>query len=416
MIAHIRSRFEALASPHLWIVLFLGFSSGLPLALTGSTLEAWFAVSDKSYTEIGFITLVGTPYVFKFLWAPLVDRYVWPFLGPRRGWMLVTQIALLVGIACMSQMDPINAPLILAGMAVAVAFVSATQDICVDAYRTEILEPEERGLGAAFFVSAYRLALIASTGFALIIADNIGWENTYLIMAGLMTVGIVTTLLAMEPNHEFKHPTRLVDAVIKPFAEFMSRPSAIWLLLIVVFYKFGDAFIAKMTTAFLIKGLGFTLTDVGTVTKIGGWGASITGALLGGWLMLRMRLLHALLIFGFLQAFSNLLFLWLAYVGHDFTAMAITIITENFVGGMGIAAFVALVMSLCHPRYTAAQYALLAALSAVGREMLGPISGMLVDHYGWTVFFTTTFIFSFPGLLFVWLGRKHINGATAEHE
>jgi PAT family beta-lactamase induction signal transducer AmpG len=402
------SVFRHLMNPRLLVVMFLGFSSGLPLALTGSTLEAWFATSDKSYIEIGFITLVGTPYVFKFLWAPLVDRYVWPFLGPRRGWMLVTQLLLLGGIASMAMFDPINTPLLLAGMAISVAFVSATQDIAVDAYRAEILPPEERGMGAAFSVAAYRVALILSTGVALVLADSIGWEQTYMIMAGLMAVGIITTLLCLEPDHFEHRPTTLVDAVVKPFMEFMTRPAAVWLLLIIIFYKFGDAFIMKMQTAFLIRGLGFSLTEVGTVTKIGGWGFSILGAFLGGAIMTRISLFKAMMIFGFFQAFSNLMFLWLAWMGHNFWAMASTILVENFCSGLGIAAFVAFLMSLCDRRYTAFQFAIFSALSAVGREFLGPLSGYLVEYHGWTVFFTMTFIASFPGLIFLWLARNRI--------
>lgn len=405
---------SAIRDTRLWIILFLGFSSGLPLALTGSTLEAWFAVSDKSYTEIGFITLVGTPYVFKFLWAPLIDRYVWPILGRRRGWMLVTQILLLLGIAGMSQCDPRNTPMILALIAVCVAFVSATQDICIDAYRTELIPTEERGLSASFFVGSYRVAMMVSSGLAFILADHIGWETTYLIMAGLMGVGILTTLLSREPSHAVRNPTSLFDAFIQPVTEFMTRPAAIYLLLAVVFYKFGDAFIAKMTSAFFLKGLGFSLTEVGTVTKMGGWIAGLCGAFVGGWLMLRIRLITALIVFGLLQAFSNLLFLWLAYVGHNFTAMAITVVVENFCGGLGISAYVALLMGLCNLRYTATQYALLSALSAVAREFLGPVSGMLVDHYGWLTYFTITFICSFPGLLFVWLARNHLELKAAD--
>ncbi len=402
------SMFRHLMNPRLVVVMFLGFASGLPLALTGSTLEAWFATSDKSYIEIGFITLVGTPYVFKFLWAPLVDRYVWPFLGPRRGWMLVTQLLLLGGIASMAMFDPINTPLLLAAMAVSVAFVSATQDIAVDAYRVEILPAEERGMGAAFSVAAYRVAIILSTGVALIMADNIGWEKTYMIMAGLMAVGIVTTILCLEPEHFDHRPKSLYDAIVPPFLEFIRRPAAIWLLLIIIFYKFGDAFIMKMQTAFLIRGLGFSLTEIGTVTKIGGWGFSILGAFLGGAIMTRISLFKALMIFGFLQAFSNLLFLWLAWVGHNFTVMATTILVENFCSGLGVAAFIAFLMSLCNKRYTAFQFAIFTALSAVAREFLGPLSGYLVEYHGWVTFFITTFVASFPGLIFLWLARKRI--------
>jgi PAT family beta-lactamase induction signal transducer AmpG len=322
--------------------------------------------------------------------------------------MLVTQLLLLGGIASMAMFDPINTPLLLAGMAVCVAFVSATQDIAVDAYRAEILPSEERGMGAAFSVAAYRVALILSTGIALIMADNIGWEMTYIIMAGLMAVGIITTLLCTEPDHSERRPASLYEAIVNPFMEFIRRPAAMWLLLIIIFYKFGDAFIMKMQTAFLIRGLGFSLTEIGTVTKIGGWGFSILGAFLGGAIMTRISLFKALMIFGFLQAFSNLMFLWLAWVGHDFWAMAATILVENFCSGLGIAAFIAFLMSLCDHRYTAFQFAIFTALSAIAREFLGPLSGYLVEYHGWTTFFLTTFIASFPGLIFLWLARDRI--------
>lgn len=403
---------QGLLNTRLLVVLFLGFSSGLPLALTGSTLEAWFAKADKSYLEIGFITLVGTPYVFKFLWAPFIDRYVWPFLGPRRGWMIVTQCTLLAAIMCMSLFDPINTPLLLAALAVTIAFVSATQDIAVDAYRAEILLPEERGMGAAFSVSAYRIAMLVSTGIALIIADQIGFEKTYLIMASLMGVGIITTCLAREPVHEARRPTSLQEAVIGPLVEFLARPQAIALLLVVIFYKFGDAFIAKMTTAFLIKGLDFSLTEIGTVTKMGGIFATILGTVMAGYWMTRWSLVKSLVVFGLFQAFSNCLFLWLAHVGHSFPVMATTILVENLCGGMGTAAFIALLIALCHHRYTAFQFALLSALSAVGREFLGPLAGYMVETWGWTTFFLTTFIMSFPGLMFVWWARDSLNGYT----
>ncbi len=403
-----QTMFRHLMNPRLLTVMFLGFSSGLPLALTGNTLEAWFAVSGKSYIEIGFISLVGTPYVFKFLWAPLVDRYVWPFLGPRRGWMLITQLLLLAGIACMSLFDPINTPLLLAGMAVSVAFVSATQDIAVDAYRTEILPSEERGMGAAFFVAAYRVAMIVSSGMALILADHIGWSITYVIMASLMAVGIITTLLCLEPNHFDHRPKTLFDAIVLPFKEFITRPAAMWLLLILIFYKFGDAFLLRMQTAFLIRGLEFSLTEIGTVTNMGGWAFTILGVFLGGVLMTRITLFKAMIIFGLLQAFSNLLFLWLAWVGHSFPVMVITVLSDSFFGGMGTAAFIAFLMSLCDKRYTAFQFAIFSALASIGREFLGPISGYLVEYHGWVTFFITTFVASFPGLIFLWLARNRV--------
>ncbi|MFA6037711.1 MAG: MFS transporter [Legionellales bacterium] len=391
------------------VMILLGFSSGLPLVITGSTLEAWFAHSGASYTAIGWVTLIGQPYIYKFLWAPLIDRYVWPFLGHRRGWMLVTQLLLLCAIAAMAFFNPINSAWTLCLIAVFAAFVAATQDIAIDAYRAEILKPEERGLGAAVFVGAYRLALVIAGGVALLMADQIGWRDTYLVMAALMAVGIIATVIAREPKHEKGEPQSLAEAFIQPLKEFLTRPMALWLLALIIFYKFGDAFIAKMFSAFLIKGLGFTLTDVGSVLKIGGMAASILGAIVAGFFMLRMRLFTALMTFGILQALSNLMFLVLAIVGKDYTMMAITIVVENFCGGLGTAAFLALLMSLCNPRFTATQFTALAALTAIGRESLGPLAGYIVEHYGFIPFFLTTFIASFPGLIILYLVRNQID-------
>jgi PAT family beta-lactamase induction signal transducer AmpG len=408
-IISLRQSISLLCERRLIVMLLLGFSSGLPLVLTGSTLEAWFAHSGASYTTIGWVTLIGQPYIYKFLWAPLVDRYVWPFLGHRRGWMLVTQLTLLCAIAAMAFFNPINSAVTLCLMAVFAAFVSATQDIAIDAYRAEILKPEERGLGAAVFVGAYRLALVVAGGVALLMADSMGWRDTYIIMAGLMGVGIIATLIAREPQHQKGEPHSLVEAFIQPLKEFLTRPMALWLLALIIFYKFGDAFIAKMFSAFLIKGLGFTLTDVGSVVKIGGMIASIIGAVTAGFFMMRMRLFTALMVFGILQAVSNLMFLVLALVGKDYTMMAITIVVENFCGGLGTAAFLALLMSLCNPRFTATQFTALAALTAVGRESLGPLAGYIVEHYGFIPFFLTTFIASFPGLIILYRVRDEIN-------
>lgn len=408
-ILSLKQTFSVLCERRMMVMILLGFSSGLPLALTGGTLEAWFAHTGASYQTIGWITLVGQPYIYKFLWAPLVDRYVWPFLGHRRGWMLVTQLLLLVGIALMSFFNPLTSAAALAMVAVGVAFVSSTQDIAIDAFRTETLKPEERGLGAAVFIGAYRLALIVSGGIAMLMADRIGWRDTYIIMAGLMAVGVLATVLTQEPLHKKGEPHSLKEAFLRPLIEFLSRPQALWLLALIIFYKFGDAFIAKMFSAFLIKGLGFTLTDVGSVLKIGGLFASVTGAITAGLFMVHMRLFTALMVFGILQAVSNLMFLLLALVGKDYGMMTATIVIEQFCGGLGTAAFLALIMSLCNPRFTATQFTILAALTAVGRESLGPIAGYLVEHYGFIPFFWVTFIASFPGLIILFLVRKQID-------
>lgn len=389
-------------------IFLLGFSSGLPLSLVGSTLEAWFATSGRTFTEIGIVSMVGIPYTFKFLWAPLLDRYSLPFLGPRRGWMITIQCALLAAIACMGRFDPLHTPWLLAVMALMVSFLSASQDIVVDAYKVEILEHDERGFGASLAVAAYRIAMLISSGGAMILADRIGWSDTYLIMALLMGVGILTTVFTKEPKHPRSHPSSLIDAVVTPLREILCRPASIYLLLIIVFYKFGDAFIAKMFTAFLLRGLHFSLTEVGSVLKMVGLATTIVGAITAGVLMARLSLYKALLIFGALQAVTNLMFVGLAYMGHHFPSMVVTIIVENFCSGLGNAAFVALLISLCDVRYTAFQYALFTAISALPREFLGPLAGHLVDSLGFISFFVITFFSSLPGLFFVWKARKVI--------
>ncbi|KAG1254801.1 hypothetical protein G6F68_010677 [Rhizopus microsporus] len=298
-------------SPRVAPLLVLGFASGLPLALTSGTLQAWATVEGVPLQEIGFLTLVGTAYTIKFLWAPLVDRFVPPLLGRRRGWMLVTQLLLAVTIMAMGMLSPSAALMPLAMLAVLVAFLSATQDIAFDAYCTDVLRKEERGAGAAIKVMGYRLAMIASGGLALILADQwIGWGYTYVLMGGLMLLCSVATLLAPEPELVARAPRSLRAAVGEPLQEFFTRRGALAVLLLIVLYKLGDAFAGALSTTFLIRGAGFTPTEVGTVNKVLGLAATIVGALAGGSLMSRWGLYRSLMVFGLLQAVSNLAY-WL---------------------------------------------------------------------------------------------------------
>jgi PAT family beta-lactamase induction signal transducer AmpG len=389
--------------------LLLGFSSGLPLALTGGTLQAWYAVSGVDIVTIGFLGLVGQPYVYKFLWAPLMDRFAPPLLGRRRGWLIATQLALLIAIALMARLDPASAPLALGALALVVAFLSASQDIAVDAYRADVLEARERGLGAAVSVTGYRLAMLVSGGLALILADRIGWSLMYIVMACVMAVGLLGTLFGPEPETPPSTPRTLSDAVVKPFAEFTTRPSAWALLALIVLYKLGDAFAGTLTVAFLIKGPGFTPTEIGAVYKTLSLVTTIVGALAGGALLARIGLYRALLFFGALQAVSNLAFMALAEAGRDMALMIAAVGFENLAGGMGTAAFVALLMSLCDNRYTATQYALLSALAAVGRVFVGPAAGYMVEALGWTRFFALTFVIALPGLWLLWRLRAALN-------
>jgi len=396
-------------------LLALGFASGLPLALTGGTLQAWATIEQVSLQEIGFLTLVGTAYTLKFLWAPFVDRYAPPFLGRRRGWMLVTQLLLALGIMAMGLMSPGQALLPLALLAVAVAFCSATQDIAFDAYRSDVLHKEERGAGAALSVLGYRLAMLTSGGLALIIADQwLGWGHTYMLMGGLMLVAALATFWAPEPEVPAQIPRSLSRAVIEPFKEFFGRPEAITVLILIVLYKLGDAFAGALSTTFLIRAAGYTATEVGTVNKLLGLTATIVGALTGGALMAKLGLYRSLLLFGFLQAVSNLGF-WVISIGpHSVWLMAAGVSLENLCGGMGTAAFVALLMGLCNRDFSATQFALLSALSAVGRTYLaGPLTPPLVEFAGWPTFFLITVAIALPGILLLRWRRKDIDRIDA---
>ncbi len=396
-------------SKKIFLLLLLGFASGLPLALTAGTLQAWLAAENVDIVAIGWFALVGQPYTYKFLWAPLMDRYTpLPRLGRRRGWLLVTQLLLAGAIAFMGTLTPADSAWLLGASALSVAFLSASQDIVFDALRTDWLEREERGAGAAVSVLGYRIAMLVSGAGALILADQwLGWRATYWLMALFMGVGMLATWYVIEPEPKGGAPKTLDDAVIKPFAEFFARDGALALLALVVLYKLGDAFAGNLTTAFLLRGPGFSLTEIGAINKGFGLVATIVGALAGGALMAKMRLYRALLLFGVLQALTNLGFMLLAASGKSYALMVTVIGLENLCGGMGTAAYVALLMALCDRRFSATQYALLSALSAVGRVYVGPVAGYLVAGLGWQAFFFFTFLIALPGLaLLLWMRAR----------
>ncbi len=389
-------------------VLFLGFSSGLPLALSGGTLQAWLTVEGVDIETIGLFTLVGLPYTLKFLWSPLLDRFTVPLFGRRRGWIWVFQALLLILIFAMSMVSPVKAPWVLAFLALGLAFASSSQDIVVDAYRTEVLREKERGLGAAVSVTGYRIAMLVSGALALILSEVLGWRTTYMIMAGLMFVGMVAAWLGPEPEDPGTPPKTMREAVRDPLLEFFSRDGAWLMLALIVLYKLGDAFAGSLTTSFLIRGVGFSVGEVGAINKGMGLAATIVGALFGGALMARLGLYRSLLIFGILQAVSNLSFMVLAMVGKNYAMLVFTIAFENLAGGMGTAAFVAFLMTLCHHNFTATQFALLSALASLGRVYVGPVSGSLVAEFGWLLFFLVTFLAALPGLVLLWKMREKI--------
>ena len=397
-------------------LLALGFASGLPLALTGGTLQAWSTIEQVSLQEIGFLTLVGSAYTLKFLWAPLVDRYAPPWLGRRRGWMVLMQVLLALGMLAMGCLSPGQSLLPLALLAVFVAFCSATQDIAFDAYRSDVLRKDERGAGAALSVLGYRLAMLVSGGLALIMADQwLGWGATYMLMGALMLLMALASFWAPEPEVPTQTPRSLQQAVLEPFREFFGRPEAVTVLVLIVLYKLGDAFAGALSTTFLIRAAGYTASEVGTVNKLLGLAATIVGVLAGGALMARLGLYRSLMLFGLLQAVSNLGFWVISVSPHNVWIMAAGVGIENLCGGMGTAAFVALLMGLCNQQFSATQFALLSALTAVGRTYLaGPLTPQLVQYAGWPTFFLLTVLIALPGLWLLHWRRRDIDRIDAK--
>jgi MFS transporter, PAT family, beta-lactamase induction signal transducer AmpG len=401
--------FSSLNIRRLAIILLLGFSSGLPIALVISTLQAWFTVSGISIVTIGILSLVGQPYIYKFLWAPFFDRYVPPLFGRRRGWMIITQAALTMGIIALAYGDPIHHAIALSLLALLVAFLSASQDIAIDAYRTDITTPEERGLSASLFVGGYRVAMMVSGGLALVLAAKMGWRETYLIMASLMLIGLIASFLGKEPAHNNISPPSLYAAIVEPFKEFLSRKNACLILLLLIFYKFGDALSMSLITPFLLRGLNFSLSVVGTVNKGVGIGASIVGLFIGGIIMTRLSLYRSLFLFGILQIIAIVMLLQLAIVGKNYPYFVAVVTADNLFNGMGTTALFALLMSLCNQRYTATQFALFTTCTSIPRVLIGPMAAVMVEHVGWIHFFAWSIVFSLPGLYFLWRMRDKID-------
>jgi len=512
------SRVTFFALHRLLVVAVLGFASGLPLALTGQAMQAWLSVSGVDVATIGFLSLVGLPYTFKFLWAPLMDRFELPWLGRRRGWLVITQLALAASLVWMAGTSPTDATRSFALLALLVAFVSASQDVVIDAYRTDLLAASERGLGASLGVMGYRLAMILSGGIAFIWVDPTQgggwtWPEVYRFMAWLMVGAAVLSAVALPRLQNTAVPTSVarqdvlgflavVAAVMVGFLvsekflpgiarsltaplfagsslpaalqgkwadllallmgigitlplaawaaraakfetllgglrNYFSQRGAAAFLIFIVLYKLGDAFAGSLMTPFLIKAMAFTTAEVGVVNKVIGLWLTIGGALLGGVLMLRMGLWRALMWFGVLQMVSNLGFWWLAVNGKGtlsgviipafdwgFVKLAhaapvdggllMVIAAENLSGGMGTAAFVAFLMSLCNQRFTATQFALLSAFASVGRVWVGPLAGVLAESIGWPTFFIVSTVVALPALVMLWWMRAAVQALEVD--
>lgn len=409
-------------SPRVLSLLFLGFASGLPLPLCGSTLQAWYTEAGASLMVLGLLTLVGQPYVYKIFWSPLLDRYQVPLLGTllgrRRSWMLVFQILCAITLVLMSLQNPATSPGMLIMLAVLLAIFSASQDIAIGAYQTDIPKAHERGLVAANYILGWRIAYITAGAMALVIAQYINWHLAYLSMAGLMVIGMLTSLFAPMPDSDFEPPatTPVLQSFIAPIQDFIMRHSlkgTLLLLLLMILYKLGEALALSLTTPFLLKYLHFQLVDVAFANKVVGVAASIMGALAGGFLMLRMRLFTTLLIFGIVQALTTLPFMWLAIVGHHYPVMLFAVFSENFGSGLSSTAFVAFMMKLCNTRYSATQFALLTAFPAVGRVFIGPLAALMVGHIGWSWFYLSTVIVAIPGIALLFVIKSKLNETQA---
>ncbi len=414
-------------------VLLLGFSSGLPLLLTYSTLSAWLATAGVDRAAIGYFALVGTPYACKFLWSPLLDRLPPPLpLGRRRGWGVTLQLALMAALLGLGACSPKGDLGLMALMALLVAFLSASQDIVIDAYRVELLEPHLQGPGAGAVQTGYRIAMLLSGAGALLVASRFGWLAAYASMAACVGVGLAVFLLGPEPEAGCSAQTlererraalflesrphlegwrgrvlaSLYAAVVCPFSDFMTRRSWAAILVFVVGYKLGEAMAGSMAMP-LYKAMGFSLAEIATVSKLFGFFATVAGSLLGGALTARIGPLKALMLCGLLQSAGNLFYVLQAQAGHRVEVLALCVFAENLTGGMAGAAVVAYLSGLCNTAYTATQYALLSSLSALGRTLFASSAGALSLLWGWTGFYLFTTVVTAPALLLLaWIAAR----------
>jgi MFS transporter, PAT family, beta-lactamase induction signal transducer AmpG len=403
--------FKRYFTRRLLTVFALGFSSGLPLALTASTLTTWLGEAKVDMTAIGLFAAAGTPYTLKFLWSPLMDTLSFPVLtrvlGRRRGWMLATQLALVASLLFMAVTSPDVNAWMTAAAAFAIAFFSASQDIVIDAYRIDILPTEEQGDGAAMSLLGYRIGMLASGGGALFLATRLGWHGTYVAMAALMGIGIITTLVAKEPKSPKDGPRQsrnfakwFRESVIAPLKDFATHPTWWQILIFIVIYRLADAFIGNMTRPFL-REIGFTKDTIGLYVSTWGMAPTIIGAFAGGMLSLRFGTLRVLFLGGVLHAVTNLCYVWQVYAGNNDAVLIISTTVENFTGGIATAAFVAYTSNLCNVHYTATQYALLSALSSLGRTWLSTPAGYVAKHLGWSWFFGLSALLALPGLILI---------------
>jgi PAT family beta-lactamase induction signal transducer AmpG len=409
-----QSTLKVIFSRRMLVAFLMGFSGGLPLLLTWGVLQAWMTEKGVDLTYIGMISLVQIPYTWKFLWAPFLDRFVPPFLGRRRGWLLIAQVALMTAIVGLGYSDPVNNTGLMIAAAVLVAFFSATQDIIIDAYRREDLADEELGLGSSMYVYGYRLGMLLASGGGLILADHMSFSTVYFLMSLCMLPGILTTLLTPEPKVVAGVPQTMKEAVVEPFVDYFSRTGAIWILVFILLYKIGDTMASGITMPFYLE-TGFSKTEIGTVVKFFGTAATLIGAFLGGVLLLKVGIYRGLWIFGVLQALSTAGFAILSRIGYNIAMLSGVIAFENLSSGMGTAAFVAFMASITNKKFTATQYALLTGIMGLSRQLASSVTGFMAKYMGWQSFFIFCTLIAIPGMLLLfkvapWNSRSESEG------
>jgi len=382
------------------ICIFTGFTSGLPLFILISLLPAWLSTSGMDLKTIGLFALIQFPFTWKFIWAPLFDRFSFG-MGRRRGWLIIFQFLLLTTICCFGFLEPKNQVSTVAIISIIIAFFSASQDIVIDAYRRELLSDSELGIGNAIHVNAYKISSLVPGSLALILADSFDWKFVFLVTGLFMLPGIIMTLLIKEPLLKYGSPKTLKEAVIDPFKEFKNRKGikgAFLILLFIFLYKIGDSMATALATPFYLD-LGFSMTEIGVIAKNAGLWPGIIGGLAGGIWMIKLGINKALWIFGFMQMFATLSFAWLAMSGDNNLILAITVGLEFFAAGLGTTAFIAYIAKTTHPKYTATQFALFTGLASVPRTFTNASTGYLVEFFGWYHFFIFCFLIAVPGML-----------------
>ncbi len=398
------SKLSVYLHPAILLSFLFGISSGLPLVAAGGTLQAWMKNVNVDIRSIGLFALVGLPYSYKFLWAPIVDRYDLFNIGRRKSWMYLTQSLLIILLLLVGQIDPASQIFTLSVIAATISFVSATQDIVLDAYRRDILPDSLLGLGSSVFVAGYRVGLLLGGAFSLWMTQFTSWQNIYVMMAGVILLGVLATVVSVEPEHSSNRPRTLIQSVIEPLKEFFKRTHAFEVLLFVLLYKLGDVLAAAMSSIFILD-IGFTNAQLGMVGKTYGLVSAIIGGIIGGALIPRIGLLKSLIYFGIIQALGILSFAWLAKSGADYWILVISVVIENLTSGLGTAAFLAFLGSLCDRRFSATQYALLTSIMSLPRTFLSAGMGFVAKDLGWYWYFIFCAVMAIPGMLLLLRAR-----------